>query len=178
MTGRYRTRSDIDPFCNHSNRKKQTTLGHHVTILQNAPILTDKSWYQSLSMTGSPFSTKMFPNSDRPWNTRLAYILVLSKIRKNAWAIVNHIIYTERNNIYFVVRHREYKKLLNRKKCKKYCIGLSSYPYFLALVWCMKVSRESSRAYMKLVWWMGDWVPAHFFVCLCFNFFIFCVCRE
>jgi len=25
--------------------------------------------------------------------------------------------------------------------------------------WYMKVSMESSRAYMKLVWWMGDWVP-------------------
>ena len=23
----------------------------------------------------------------------------------------------------------------------------------------MNVSRESSRAYMKLVWWIGDWVP-------------------
>jgi len=27
---------------------------------------------------------------------------------------------------------------------------------FHFLVWCMKVSRESSRAYMKLVWWIGD----------------------
>ena len=35
-------------------------------------------------------------------------------------------------------------------------------PFFLQIhffVWCMKVSRESSRAYMKLVWWIGDWVP-------------------
>ena len=31
---------------------------------------------------------------------------------------------------------------------------------FHFFVWCMKVSRESSRAYMKLVWWTGDWVPA------------------
>ena len=30
---------------------------------------------------------------------------------------------------------------------------------FHFLVWCMKVSRESSSAYMKLVWWIGDWVP-------------------
>ena len=32
---------------------------------------------------------------------------------------------------------------------------------FHFFVWCMKVSRESSRAYMKLVWWTGDWVPAN-----------------
>ena len=25
--------------------------------------------------------------------------------------------------------------------------------------WCMKVSMESSSAFMNVVWWMGDWTP-------------------
>jgi len=28
--------------------------------------------------------------------------------------------------------------------------------------WFMKVSRESSNAFMKVVWWMGDGVPVYF----------------
>jgi len=31
----------------------------------------------------------------------------------------------------------------------------------LYFFWCMKVSMESSSAYIKLVWWMGDLTPVY-----------------
>ena len=71
----------------------------------------------------------------------------------------NHII-LQRETKHFVVCHIEQKRVLNSKKMQKIVlVDRLCCPYFLALVWCMKVSRESSRAYMKLVWWTGDWVP-------------------
>ena len=77
------------------------------------------------------------------------------------------ISFVEYNAICFSGYSTTHMYTINKQTKNNPSINLESFDFFLNnpegqlfyFFWCMKVSMESSSAFMNVVWWMGDWTP-------------------